>query len=130
MTEIFLFVIGFAIGYLFLAVSVARAIEANKLSLPLVKTKEKVELEQIEYVLERHNTTLYAFDTADTFIAQGTTYAELSANMTQRFPDNSFKLVRYSSDISDEMLTKLAAAFVAAQAQRSAPIQETDDNVN
>lgn len=125
-TIIISFAVGFAVGYIFLAVSVARAIEKNKAELE----QQAVQHAQIDYALERHNDILYAFDTSDSFIAQGANYAELSENMKQRFPDNTFRLVRYSTNISDELISQWAESIVLKTKLHTTIGQEADERAD
>ena len=101
MLEIISFVLGFGAAYMFFIIGITKQLHNQEKQLKSTETTEML------YAMEKHNSTYYAFELDDTFIAQGTSFEELSANMQARYPNTKFVLASFSAEISDEIQQQL-----------------------
>jgi hypothetical protein len=104
MTEIISFIFGCIVGAGFVTILFLKAFVKSE----QFRQNNVEELQnELPYTMEKHNSMYYAFELDDTFIAQGSSFEELSKNMEARYPNTTFILSSFTSEISDELQQRL-----------------------
>lgn len=60
-----------------------------------------------ELVIERHDNIYLAYDREGVFLAQGSEFRQLLAQIRVRFPGESFRVMKYNAQLTDEETQRL-----------------------